>query len=353
MEVSNSLENFKFDQEVVGKGKHFVSRFIEPGAVSYGDAGVLKVSKEALDRFIQSFVACPVIIKHKTLTNSNIDEERVGVVNSVWYEPKDGWFYCDGVIWKDEAIDKIEDGWSVSCTYNMTDSTGDSGEWHNMHYDDELVNGVFEHLAIVPNPRYEEATILLNSKEEDNNMLLKLFNGKKSNEEKSEMVDKNALKDKLLEHINKAVKGKGEIDGQSEEAWYKALNEMLDKLSYSESEAEKSNEKEDEEAKEEENKCNESESEDKEEKKENSEEESKEEEKENSDEEEKKENSDDDSKDKEEEEEKEEEKENECKDTKENSKFDTLQKLHNSCDAEVKSSYQSEKSRIALGDSLF
>lgn len=312
MEVSNSLENFKFDQEVVGKGKHFVSRFIEPGAVSYGSAGVLKVSKEALDRFIQSFVACPVIIKHKTLTNSNIDEERVGVVNSVWYEPKDGWFYCDGVIWKDEAIDKIEDGWSVSCTYNMTDSTGDSGEWHNMHYDDELVNGVFEHLAIVPNPRYEEATILLNSKEEDNNMLLKLFNGKKSNEEKSE---------------------------------------MMDKLSNSESEDKKSEEMKDEEIKEEE-KNKESESEDKEEVKENSEEEAKEEEKENSDEEEEKENSDDDSEDKEEEEEKE-EKENECKDTKENSKFDTLQKLHNSCDAEVKSSYQSEKSRIALGDSLF
>ena len=349
MEFINDNTSLILDEDSGGKGRHFVSRFIEDGLVSYGDAGVLKVTKEALDKFSQTLVGCPVIVRHQKVNDDNADELRSGVISDVYYNADDGWYYCSGVIWDKDALQKIEEGWTVSCCYNMTDSTGDSGEWHNMHYDDELLNGVFEHLAIVPNPRYEEATILLNSKEEDDGMLFKLFNGKKSNEEKSEMVDKNALKDRLLEHINKAVKGKGEIDGQSEEDWYKSLNEMLDKLSYSESEAEKSNEKEEEEEKEEEveNKCNESETEEKSEEKENSvdeveEKEASEDEKENSEEEKV-----------EEKEESEEEKENKCGSTKSNSKFDELQKLHNSCNSEVKSGYQNEQARIALGDSLF
>lgn len=230
------------DTKVEGRGRHFVSRFIEAGGVSYGKAGVLKVTKETLDKFIQTLVGCPVIIRHKTLTSDNVDEERVGVVNGVWFEPKDAWFYCDGIIWKKDAIRKIENGWTVSCTYDMTESTEESGEWHNIHFDDELLNGVFLHLAIVPNPRYEDATIKFNSKDRENDMLFKLFSGKKiQNSNEEEKMDKNALKNKLMEHINKAVKGKGDIDGQSEEEWYKEAREMLDKLAYSESEAQKSN----------------------------------------------------------------------------------------------------------------
>lgn len=143
MILSNDA-NITFDDvKVEGKGRHFVSRFIEAGGVSYGKAGVLKVTKETLDKFIQTLVGCPVIIRHKTLTSDNVDEERVGVVNGVWFDPKDAWFYCDGIIWKKDAIRKIENGWTVSCTYEMTDSTGEGGEWHNIPFEDELLNGVF------------------------------------------------------------------------------------------------------------------------------------------------------------------------------------------------------------------
>lgn len=340
MQLTNDI-SFTFDNaKVEGKGRHFVSRFIEPGAVSYGKAGVLKVTKEVLDKFIQSFVGCPIIIKHQNITNDNVDDKRVGVVNGVWYDAKDGWFYCDGIIWNSEAMKKVENGWTVSCTYDMTDSTGESGEWHNIHYDDELLNGVFLHLAIVPNPRYEDATIKFNSKDRDNEMLLKLFNGKKiqnSNEEQE--MDKNALKNKLMEHINKAVKGKGDIDGQSEEDWYKELREMLDKLAYSESEAQKSNSEDEEDKKPEdeedkgkkENGCkkndtpaeyakrkprviNEDEEDD---------------------------NKDDDT--------------DEVENRKSNSKdFEELERLHNSCeDAQPKSEYVNQATRIELGNILF
>lgn len=332
--------NITFDDaKVEGKGRHFVSRFIEPGAVSYGNAGMLKVTKEALDKFVQSFVGDPVIIKHQILTKDNVDEKRVGVVNSVWFDANDAWFYCDGVIWDKDAIRKIENGWSVSCTYDMTESTGESGEWHNIHFDDELLNGVFQHLAIVPNPRYEDATIIFNSKDREDDMLFKLFSGKKiQNSNEEEKMDKNALKNKLMEHINKAVKGKGDIDGQSEEEWYKELKEMLDKLAYSESEAQKSNSDDEEEKgdKEEdkgdlkENKCK------------NNADDGKGEEK----------------KDADDDKEEEEEKHNDA-DKKDNRKCnskdsDDLERLHNSCeDAHPKSEYINQATRIELGKILF
>ena len=340
MILSNDA-NITFDDvKVEGKGRHFVSRFIEAGGVSYGKAGVLKVTKETLDKFIQTLVGCPVIIRHKTLTSDNVDEERVGVVNGVWFDPKDAWFYCDGIIWKKDAIRKIENGWTVSCTYEMTDSTGEGGEWHNIPYEDELLNGVFLHLAIVPNPRYEDATIKFNSKDRENDMLFKLFSGKKiQNSNEEEKMDKNALKNKLMEHINKAVKGKGDIDGQSEEDWYKELREMLDKLAYSESEAQKSNSDDEEEKgdKDEdkgeikENKC-----------KKNADEDDKGEDKKDAD---------DDKEEKEEKHDDDDKKDNRKCNSKDS---DDLDRLHNSCeDAHPKSEYINQAARIELGNKLF
>ncbi len=151
-------------------------------------------------------------------------------------------------------------------------------------------------------------------------------------------MDKNALKNKLMEHINKAVKGKGDIDGQSEEDWYKELREMLDKLAYSESEAQKSNsdEEEDKGDKDEdkgeikENKC-----------KKNADEDEKGEDKKDAD------------------DDKEEEKEEKHDDQKDNRKCnskdsDDLDRLHNSCeDAHPKSEYINQAARIELGNKLF
>lgn len=191
--INSTINEVKFDNSLVeGRGRHFVSRFIEAGLVSYEEqgAGVLKLSKEALDRFVYSLVGCPVIIKHQRVSNENVDDIRVGVVSSVNYNTEDGWYWCDGIIWDAEAIKLIEQGWSVSCCYTMTESTHQSGEWHNMSYDDELINGLFEHLAIVPNPRYEEATILLNSKKEKAESMLNIFKRKRiQNAEKDDDIE--------------------------------------------------------------------------------------------------------------------------------------------------------------------
>lgn len=52
----------------------------------------------------------------------------------------------------------------MSCSYDvkLADDTG--GTENNIPYDIEFLDGVFTHLAIVDNPRYERANIVFNSK---------------------------------------------------------------------------------------------------------------------------------------------------------------------------------------------
>lgn len=112
-------------------------------------------------------VGVPVIINHKDLTDKNVDDERVGVVNSVWYDNKDGWYWCDGIIWNETAQNLITDkNWSVSCSYDVKTANDEGGSENNIKYDMEFLDGVFTHLALVNNPRYERANIVFNSKTE-------------------------------------------------------------------------------------------------------------------------------------------------------------------------------------------
>lgn len=110
-------------------------------------------------------VGVPVIINHKDINKDNADDLRVGVVNSVWYDEKDGWYWCDGIIWDETAQNLITDkNWSVSCSYDVKTADDKGGSENNIKYDMEFLDGVFTHLALVSNPRYERANIVFNSK---------------------------------------------------------------------------------------------------------------------------------------------------------------------------------------------
>lgn len=112
-------------------------------------------------------VGVPVIINHKDINKDNADDLRVGVVNSVWYDNKDGWYWCDGIIWDETAQNLITDkNWSVSCSYDVKTANDEGGSENNIKYDMEFLDGVFTHLALVNNPRYERANIVFNSKTE-------------------------------------------------------------------------------------------------------------------------------------------------------------------------------------------
>ena len=147
-----------------GKGRFFRARFLQPGLVKYS-FGVCLLTKEVIDKFVYKFVGCPVVIDHKDVTDESAKDMRVGVISKVDFDPFDAWYWCEGVIFDQEAIDLINNGYNVSCQYEITQyATNDREELHNGNpYDKEILDGAPEHLAIVKNPRYENAMIAVNA----------------------------------------------------------------------------------------------------------------------------------------------------------------------------------------------
>lgn len=155
------------DENVGGKGRHFSTRFLEPGLVKYS-FGVCLLEKETIDRFIYNFVGCPVIINHKDVTNESAKDDRVGVISRVWFNETDGWYWGEGVIFEQEALDLIDKGYNVSCQYEINEYSSTGGIHNGNEYDKVILNGKPEHLAIVKNPRYENAMIAVNAIEASN-----------------------------------------------------------------------------------------------------------------------------------------------------------------------------------------
>lgn len=147
-----------------GKGRFFRARFLQPGLVKYS-FGVCLLTKETIDKFVYKFVGCPVVVDHKDVSDKNAKDIRVGVISKVDFDPFDAWYWCEGVIFDQEAIDLVNNGYNVSCQYEITQyATNDRKELHNGNeYDKEILDGAPEHLAIVKNPRYESAMIAVNA----------------------------------------------------------------------------------------------------------------------------------------------------------------------------------------------
>ena len=141
--------NFADDEK-----KRFKAKFIEPGLVHFKDPGIELLRKETIDASLESFKGCGLVRSHK-------DRTTLGVVDNAYYNAEDGWFYVEGSIDSDEAREKINSGYSVSCGY-MVHALGEGGTHNQIKYVDEIKEISFDHLAFELNPRYEEATIRLN-----------------------------------------------------------------------------------------------------------------------------------------------------------------------------------------------
>lgn len=274
--VENVATNSMFfddNKDVAGKGKYFKSRFLQPGLVKYS-FGVCVLEKETIDKFVQSFVGVPVIIGHQDLTQDTAEKERVGSISNVWYNNADGWYWCDGIIFNDNAIDLIKNkNFNVSCQYIITEySNNKDGKLYNANpYDKIILNGIGEHLAIVENARYQGALISVNALEKENeqqeeekeqendldtNVIIQAINEIKENSmfknlfKKEEKMDREEIKSIFMECLteltasNEAEKKeevKEEVKEEKEEvAENKCKNEEPDyKKMYEELKAEK------------------------------------------------------------------------------------------------------------------
>lgn len=195
--------------------KRYFARHIKEGLVHYlenGEDRLYLVTNDALIKMNASFEGKPIYIRHvEEVDLEKMKEQAVGYVVKSFYNEFDGAWWAE-IIADDEAQGYIEKGWAVSNAYLPTE-LGSSGESHDIHYEKEVKNGVYEHLAIVNNPRYEEAVIMTPEEFKEFNEgrkteLEKLKNSKEnemlSEEDKNEIL--NSLKNSLADLVKDAVK---------------------------------------------------------------------------------------------------------------------------------------------------
>lgn len=135
-------------------GLHFVE-----GVAEYDD-GRLLVSNEAANKMDSSFAGKPVYVHHVDRVDlDQLQEQADGYVVKSFYNAADGKHWAEFLVVSDKAHSAIRNGWKLSNAYKPTEF-GPSGSRNSVTYDKEVINGEFLHLAIVPNPRYDQSVIL-------------------------------------------------------------------------------------------------------------------------------------------------------------------------------------------------
>jgi len=145
------------------KAKSYCCSFLEAGLAGYDNEKFkILLSDEAISNFAHTFNGDPVYIHH--LGEPECDSEIVGYVSTI--EKRDSWWWANFIVYDEKAQVLLDENkWLISCAYDITKS--DKGGKHNgIKYDAEVLDGVFDHLAIVPNPRYEDVQVIQNSDKE-------------------------------------------------------------------------------------------------------------------------------------------------------------------------------------------
>ncbi|WP_299074744.1 DUF2213 domain-containing protein [uncultured Paraglaciecola sp.] len=135
----------------------YYARHMESGIAGYEDETIL-IDADCIKDMVKSFVGKPVYVHHQDVDLKNLKEQSHGYVVESFYNEADGWFWVKMILTDDIALEAVANGWSVSNAYTYDQFSG-GGTYHNCPYDKKILTGEFTHLALVPNPRYEEAAI--------------------------------------------------------------------------------------------------------------------------------------------------------------------------------------------------
>lgn len=118
------------------------------------------IGEQAIKNMDPSFAGCPVYVRHVDEVDlANIQEEADGYVSESFYNKSDGKHWVKFVVVSDKGHEAIRNGWRLSNCYTKKKWVN-GGLWHGVEYHEEITEGEYDHLAIVPNPRYEESIIM-------------------------------------------------------------------------------------------------------------------------------------------------------------------------------------------------
>ena len=190
-------------------GLHFapgLAEYAEPGK----DAYRILINESAAKKMDPTFQGKPIYVDHvEEVDLENLQQEADGYVLDSFYNKADGKHWVRFIVVSDVGHDAIGRGWKLSNAY-VPKAMGPGGNWHGMDFDKEILDGEYEHLAIVKDPRYSESIILTpqefkqyndnkeielkrlaNSKEEIPKMKLSIF--RKTKVENSKEIDFDGL----------------------------------------------------------------------------------------------------------------------------------------------------------------
>lgn len=135
----------------------FYCRHMLPGIVSYASEHIL-IDADAMKRAAPSFVGKPVYVNHQKVDLTTLEQDADGYVVDCFYNELDGWLWARFILTSDEGQRAAAQKWSVSNAYNPL-TWSERGQHLGVDYDRKMQDYSFTHLAIVPNPRYDDAKI--------------------------------------------------------------------------------------------------------------------------------------------------------------------------------------------------
>ncbi len=149
-----------------GRGNIYYGSHFYPGVCQYtgkdGNSYKVFLDEDTLRKMDVTFAGCPVFVHHVDEVNSDVNELRKdaeGWVVESFYNKNDGKHWSKFVVVTDQAIAAIKSGMKLSNCYEPTEYKP-GGRWNGIDYEKQITNGVYEHLAIVPDPRYNESIIM-------------------------------------------------------------------------------------------------------------------------------------------------------------------------------------------------
>jgi hypothetical protein len=146
------------------KPARFFGLHMAEGVAEYREEGQqpyrIFVGEETLKEMDPTYEGCPVYVMHVDEVNlDNLQTEADGYVVKSFFNKADGKHWAEFIIVSDRAHEALRGGWKLSNAY-IPKQMGPGGQWHGVDFSKEITDGVYEHLAIVPNPRYMESIVL-------------------------------------------------------------------------------------------------------------------------------------------------------------------------------------------------
>jgi hypothetical protein len=157
--------------KILAVGKVIKMPCMRSGLCAYPNEKIL-VTKEALERLAPTMQGVPVVIEHpeEKITDQTISNlQVVGRVADMHYSQDEEIWYAHFVVDNAQAVELLQSGYGISTAW-IADKYAAGGTFNNVPYDKELIEGRYEHLAIVKFPRYEMAfnPVFQNSKDGQN-----------------------------------------------------------------------------------------------------------------------------------------------------------------------------------------